>query len=91
MAWLGWVGGVPAFVLFFVVTMWTARMLADCFEAGGRKHTTYRSAVRHLLGPTGGCGWPANCWLRAQRLVFTVCWGRRGSYLLLAEGAGVGI
>lgn len=50
MALLGWVGGVAALVVFFVITLWCLMMLASVYEVNGRKHTRYKDAVYFILG-----------------------------------------
>ncbi|WIA23496.1 hypothetical protein OEZ85_000240 [Tetradesmus obliquus] len=51
MAWLGWVGGCGALLLFYVITLWCMWMLADVYEVKGRRHSRYKDAVASILGP----------------------------------------
>uniref|UniRef100_A0A383V4H3 Amino acid transporter transmembrane domain-containing protein n=1 Tax=Tetradesmus obliquus TaxID=3088 RepID=A0A383V4H3_TETOB len=51
LSWLGWVGGIFILLLFYVITLWSSLMLAECHETNGVKHPTYRAAVLHVLGP----------------------------------------
>jgi hypothetical protein len=46
----GWVGGIFILLLFYVITLWSSLMLAECQETNGVKHPTYRAAVLHVLG-----------------------------------------
>jgi hypothetical protein len=46
----GWVGGIFTLLLFYVITLWSSLMLAECQETNGVKHPTYRAAVLHVLG-----------------------------------------
>lgn len=46
----GWVGGIFILLLFYVITLWSSLMLAECHETNGVKHPTYRAAVLHVLG-----------------------------------------
>jgi amino acid permease len=50
-AWLGWVAGPACLVLFFATTLWTATMLCDCYHVKGKRHTRYKWAVLHIMGP----------------------------------------
>lgn len=37
-------------LLFYVITLWSSLLLAECHETDGVKHETYRAAVRYILG-----------------------------------------
>eukprot|EP00882_Tetradesmus_deserticola_P013889 GHRQ01014752.1.p1 GENE.GHRQ01014752.1~~GHRQ01014752.1.p1 ORF type:complete len:208 (+),score=53.08 GHRQ01014752.1:469-1092(+) len=52
LSWLGWVAGIVILLLFYVITLWSSLLLAECHETNGVKHPTYRSAVLHVLGPS---------------------------------------
>ncbi|GBG00553.1 amino acid permease [Raphidocelis subcapitata] len=50
-AWLGWIAGPICLTVFFVTTLWTATMLCDCYHVKGKRHTRYKWAVLHIMGP----------------------------------------
>lgn len=50
MAQLGWVAGPAALLLFYAIQLTFARLLAACFEVGGKQHPRYAEAVAHVLG-----------------------------------------
>lgn len=39
-AWLGWVGGVSAILLFASITLYTSQLLADCYFVNGKRNRT---------------------------------------------------
>ena len=36
---------------FYVITLWTCTMLTDCYHVKGKRHTRYKWAVLHIMGP----------------------------------------
>lgn len=51
MSWLGWVAGMVCLVAFFLITLWSCTMLTDCYHFKGKRHTRYKWAVLHIIGP----------------------------------------
>ena len=51
LSWLGWIAGTVCLVAFFMVTLWTCTMLTDCYNVKGKRHTNYKWAVLHIMGP----------------------------------------
>lgn len=49
-AWLGWVAGPIALVVFFFVALFTSHMLSHCYYWKGVEHGRYHHAVRNILG-----------------------------------------
>lgn len=47
---LGWVAGPIAIILFYLVSVLAARLLASVYEVDGVQHPRYFEAVRHILG-----------------------------------------
>ena len=51
LAWLGWVGGVVAVLLFYLVSVWLGVLLSEVYHAKGHpRFPTYKAAVRGILG-----------------------------------------
>ena len=50
-SWLGWIVGPVCLLVFFALTLWTATMLTDCYHVKGKRHTNYKWAVLHIMGP----------------------------------------
>ncbi|KAI8467603.1 MAG: transmembrane amino acid transporter protein-domain-containing protein [Monoraphidium minutum] len=50
-SWLGWAAGLACLVIFFVITLWSCTMLTDCYHYKGKRHTRYKWAVLHIIGP----------------------------------------
>lgn len=50
MAALGWVAGIICMLLFAAITFGCGQLLIMCHEHDGKRHHTYYSAVRHILG-----------------------------------------
>ena len=48
-SWLGWIAGPVCMVAFYVITLWTATMLTDCYHVKGKRHTRYKWAVLHIM------------------------------------------
>ena len=48
-SWLGWLAGPVCMVAFYVITLWTATMLTDCYHVKGKRHTRYKWAVLHIM------------------------------------------
>lgn len=71
---LGWVAGPIAIILFYLVSVLAARLLASVYEVDGVQHPRYFEAVRHILGasrclpmvPSSEGGSPA-CWRSSAR------------------------
>jgi amino acid permease len=50
-AWLGWVGGVAAVLLFYAISVWLGILLSEVYHAkGNARFPTYKAAVRGILG-----------------------------------------
>ena len=48
-AWLGWIAGPTLLVFFFLVSIWSSRMLADVYCVNGVEHARYHHAVKNIL------------------------------------------
>lgn len=48
-AWLGWVAGPLAMIIFYGISLMASHMLADCYYVEGIEHGRYHHAVRHIL------------------------------------------
>jgi amino acid permease len=54
-AWIGWGAGPLLIVLFYLTSLMSSQMLANCYQSRGEdgqiyEHARYHHAVRHLLG-----------------------------------------
>eukprot|EP00878_Enallax_costatus_P023871 GHUV01025427.1.p1 GENE.GHUV01025427.1~~GHUV01025427.1.p1 ORF type:complete len:156 (+),score=38.65 GHUV01025427.1:187-654(+) len=49
-AWLGWIAGPLALVVFFVFSLWAAIMLTEVYMVNGVRHTRYKYAVLKIMG-----------------------------------------
>jgi hypothetical protein len=46
----GWIGGISVLLVFYAITICSCMIFAECHETDGIRHSTYRSAVKHILG-----------------------------------------
>lgn len=76
---LGYAGGTICFVVFGLVTVYTAHLLADCYCVNGARQRTYTELVDTVFGKKGEI---AVAWIQLVNLILTawpyqVCGGRR--------------
>ncbi|KAL5558630.1 hypothetical protein UlMin_034841 [Ulmus minor] len=63
MSQLGWLAGISILLLFSMISLYTANLLADCYRypnpVTGRRNYSYMEAVKAILGETKCliCGW----------------------------------